>query len=109
MDQVAPLFKQGPSAFARLFFFSVLGVTLLVVDTRFDVLRYVRTVLGTALYPVERSVQAPTRWAGDFFGYFRHLDEVEADNARLEKEKNALAQTALRAQALLAENEHLRK
>jgi rod shape-determining protein MreC len=109
MDQVAPLFKQGPSALARLFFFAILAITLLVTDSRFDVLRYVRTALGTALYPVERGVLAPTQWAGDFFGYFRHLDVVEADNTRLEREKNALAQTALRAQALLAENEHLRK
>jgi rod shape-determining protein MreC len=109
MDQVAPLFKQGPSAFARLFFFSVLALTLLVVDTRFDVLRYVRSGLGTALYPVERGVLAPTQWVGSFFGYFRHLDEVEADNSRLQRDSGAQAQTALRAEALLAENEHLRK
>jgi rod shape-determining protein MreC len=109
VDQVAPLFKQGPSAFARLFFFSVLALTLLVVDTRFDLLRYVRSGLGTALYPVERGVLAPTQWAGSFFGYFRRLDEVEADNTRLQRDSGAQAQTVLRAQALLAENEHLRK
>jgi len=105
----APLFKQGPSALARLFFFSVLALTLLVVDTRFEALRYVRTGLGTALYPVQRSVIAPTRWFDNFFGYFRALDAVEADNARLAREKNELAQTALRAASLEAENEHLRR
>ena len=105
----APLFKQGPSAFARLFFFSVLALTLLVFDTRFDALRYLRSGLGTALYPMQRSALAPTQWAGDFFGYFQSLDRLEADNARLAHEKNALAQTALRAASLEAENEHLRK
>ena len=109
MDQVAPLFKQGPSAFARVFFFSVLAITLLVVDTRFDALRYVRAGIGTVLYPVQRGVLAPTQWAGRSFGYFQALDRVEADNARLEREKNDLAQTALRATSLEAENEHLRK
>jgi rod shape-determining protein MreC len=109
MDQVAPLFKQGPSAIARLFFYSVLALTLLVVDTRFDALRYVRLGLGTALYPVQRGVLAPTQWVGSFFGYFQALDRVEADNARLSREKNDLAQTALRAASLEAENEHLRK
>jgi rod shape-determining protein MreC len=109
MDQVAPLFKQGPSAMARLFFFSVLAFTLLVVDTRFDALRYVRVGLGTVLYPVQRSVLAPTAWVGNFLGYFRSLDRVEAENARLAREKNDLAQTALRAASLEAENEHLRK
>jgi rod shape-determining protein MreC len=109
MDQVAPLFKQGPSAFARLFFFSVLALTLLVTDTRFDVLRYVRMGLGTALYPVQRGVLAPTVWAGSFLGYFTSLDRIEAENRQLAREKNELAQTALRAASLEAENEHLRK
>ncbi len=110
MDQVAPpLFKQGPSAFARLFFFAVLALTLLVTDTRFDALRYVRTALGTALYPVQRGVLAPTQWAGNLFGYLRALDRVEAENLQLSREKNALAQTALRAESLEAENVHLRK
>jgi rod shape-determining protein MreC len=105
----APLFKQGPSAFARLFFFSVLALTLLVFDTRFEALRHLRTGLGAALYPVQRSVLAPTQWTGSFFGYFQSLDRLEADNARLVHEKNVLAQTALRAASLEAENEHLRK
>ena len=88
MDQLAPpLFKQGPSALARLFFFSILALTLLVADTRFELLRYVRLGLGTALYPMQRGVLAPTQWAGSFFGYFRQLDVVEADNARLAREK----------------------
>ena len=110
MEQVAPpLFKQGPSAFARLFFFAVLALTLIVADTRFDALRYARIGLGTALYPVQRGVIAPTQWAGNFFGYFRELDRLEADNRRLALEKNSLAQTALRAESLEAENVHLRK
>lgn len=110
MDQVAPsLFKQGPSALARLFFFAVLSLTLIVADTRFDALRYVRIALGTALYPVQRGVLAPTRWFGSFFGYFTSLETLEAENRRLAQEKNALAQTALRAESLEAENVHLRE
>ena len=110
MEQVAPpLFKQGPSAFARLFFFAVLSLTLIVADTRFSALRYVRIALGSALYPMQRGVLAPTQWAGNFFGYFQALDKVEAENRKLALEKNSLAQTALRAESLAAENEHLRK
>jgi len=110
VDQVAPpLFKQGPSALARLFFLSAFALTLLVVDTRFSALAYVRSALGTVLYPVQRGVVAPTHWADLLFGYFRSLDQVESDNARLAREKNELAQTALRAASLEAENEHLRR
>lgn len=110
MDQVAPpLFKQGPSAFARVLFFATLAVTLLVADTRFDVLGLVRGWVGTALYPVELGAAAPVQWIGRFFGYFTSLDRIEGENRRLAQDNNALAQTALRAQALEAENEHLRK
>ena len=109
MEQVAPpLFKQGPSALARLFFFAVLALTLLVADTRFDALRYVRGVLGTALYPVQRGVLAPSEWLGGLGRYFESLDRVERDNQRLAREKTGLAQTALRAASLEAENAHLR-
>ncbi len=110
MDQVAPpLFKQGPSALARLFFFGVLSITLLVADTRFDGLRYVRSVLGTALYPVQRGVLAPTVWMQGLGSYFTSLDRIESENRQLAKDKNELAQTALRAASLEAENAHLRK
>ena len=110
MDQVAPpLFKQEPSAFARLFFFSLLALTLIVADTRFDALRHVRTTIGTALYPVQRGVLVPTQAIGDSFGYFQSLQKVEAENRMLSREKNVLAETALRAASLEAENAHLRK
>lgn len=110
MEQVAPpLFKQGPSALARLFFFAVFALTLLVADTRFEALRYVRGVLGTALYPVQRGVLAPTQWLGGLATYFQSLDRVERDNQQLAREKAELAQTALRAASLEAENAHLRK
>lgn len=106
---VPPLFKQGPSALVRLFFFAVLSMTLLVTDTRFDALRLFRSAIGTALYPVQRSVLAPTEWIGSVAGYFADLGRIERDNERLAREKNELAQTALRAASLEAENEHLRK
>ena len=109
MEQIAPpLFKQGPSALAKLFFFAILALTLLVADTRFEALRYARGVLGTALYPVQRGVLAPTEWLGGLGRYLESLDRVERDNQRLEREKTELAQTALRAASLESENAHLR-
>ena len=110
MDPTAPpLFKQGPSAFARLFFFAALAVTLLVTDTRFDALRMARSALGTALYPIQRGVLAPTQWFSGAAGYFASLERVEKENAQYAREKAELAQVALRAASLEAENAHLRK
>jgi len=106
---IPPLFKQGPSALLRLFFFAIVSLTLLVADTRFDALRQMRSVLGTALYPVQRGVLAPTEWLGRAIGYFASLDRIERENDVLLREKNALAETALRAKSLEAENVELRK
>ncbi|MCS6474075.1 rod shape-determining protein MreC, partial [Burkholderia thailandensis] len=54
-----PLFKQGPSALARLIFFVVLAIALLVSDARFNTLEIVRGVLGTVLYPLQRAALVP--------------------------------------------------
>lgn len=110
MEHVAPpFFKQGPSARARLFFFSILALTLLVADTRFDALTAVRNVLGTALYPVERGVLAPTQWISGVAAHFQSLARLESDNERLTREKAQLAESALRTASLAAENAHLRR
>ena len=50
-----PLFKQGPSALARLIFFVVLAIALLISDARFNTLEIVRGVLGAGLYPLQRA------------------------------------------------------
>ena len=110
MEHVAPpFFKQGPSARVRLFFFSILALTLLVADTRFDALTVVRTVLGTALYPVERGVLAPTQWVSGVAAHFQSIGRLESDNDRLMREKAQLAESALRAVSIEAENAHLRR
>ena len=51
----------------------------------------------------------PPRGSPGFGGYFASLDRVERENRQLSKDKNELAQTALRAASLEAENTHLRK
>ena len=54
-----PLFKQGPSALARLIFFVVLALALLISDARFNTLEIVRGVLGAGLYPLQRAALVP--------------------------------------------------
>ena len=54
-----PLFRQGPSALARLIFFVVLALALLISDARFNTLEMVRGVLGAGLYPLQRAALVP--------------------------------------------------
>ncbi len=106
--QPPPLFKQGPSAIARLFFFSILAIALLVADARFNTLVTIRMAVATALYPAQRAAMSPSEffsWVGQ---YLISLDGVQKENEVLRHEKLTLAETALQAAQLRSENDQLR-
>jgi len=103
-----PLFKQGPSALARLLFFVVLALALLISDARFKTLEIVRGVLGAGLYPLQRAALVPR----DVFMGAADLAVTSAtlrsDNEKLHTRNLQLAQQANTAAELSAENAHLR-
>ncbi|MDR3096769.1 MAG: rod shape-determining protein MreC [Paraburkholderia sp.] len=103
-----PLFKQGPSALARLIFFVVLSIALLFSDARFKTLEVVRGVLGAGLYPLQRAALVPR----DLFMGAADLAVTSAtlrqDNAKLHARNLQLSQQANDAASLAAENAHLR-
>ncbi|MBN3854343.1 rod shape-determining protein MreC [Paraburkholderia sp. Ac-20340] len=103
-----PLFKQGPSALARLLFFVVLSIALLISDARFKTLEVVRGVLGAGLYPLQRAALVPR----DLFMGAADLAVTSAslrqDNAQLHARNLQLSQQANQAASLAAENTHLR-
>lgn len=103
-----PLFKQGPSALARLIFFVVLSIALLISDARFKTLEVVRGVLGAGLYPLQRAALVPR----DLFMGAADLAVTSAslrqDNAKLHARNLQLSQQANEAASLAAENAHLR-
>ncbi|MEX3950271.1 rod shape-determining protein MreC [Paraburkholderia sp. EG287B] len=103
-----PLFKQGPSALARLIFFVVLSLALLVSDARFKTLEIVRGVLGAGLYPLQRAALVPR----DFFMGAADLavtsSTLRTENTQLHVRNLQLSQQANAAASLTAENAHLR-
>ncbi|CAB3752665.1 rod shape-determining protein MreC [Paraburkholderia humisilvae] len=103
-----PLFKQGPSALARLIFFVVLALALLISDARFRTLEIVRGVLGAGLYPLQRAALVPR----DMFMGAADLAVTSAtlrnENAQLHARNLRLSQQANEAAQLGAENAHLR-
>lgn len=103
-----PLFKQGPSALARLVFFVVLALALLISDARFKTLEIVRGVLGAGLYPLQRAALVPR----DVFMGAADLAVTSAtlrhENDQLRTKDLQLAQQANTAAELAAENTHLR-
>ncbi|GAB2906634.1 hypothetical protein GCM10027093_50860 [Paraburkholderia jirisanensis] len=103
-----PLFKQGPSALARLIMFVVLALVLLITDARFRTLEIVRGVLGAGIYPLQRAALVPR----DIFMGAADLAVTSAtlrgENEQLRARNLRLSQQANEAAQLGAENSHLR-
>ena len=54
-----PFFRQGPSAFSKVIFFSALALFLMVADTRFRFAVPLRAALAVVLLPVQRVLAVP--------------------------------------------------
>jgi rod shape-determining protein MreC len=104
-----PFFKQGPSANARLAFFALLAIALLVVDARVRALDALRQGIGTVLYPLQRTLLVPRdvfTLGGD---YFTEVARLRDENAELRRLETANARTLLQAEQLMHENRQLRE
>jgi len=104
-----PLFKQGASARAKVVFFSLLAIGLLVADSRVRSLAMVRQVVGSALYPLQMAALAPrdaVYRVGDYFASVQTLQHVNRD---LTQRQAVNAELLQQSQQLLAENAQLRK
>ncbi len=107
-DNPPPLFKQGPSALARLMVFVLLALGLLVLDARYRSLEALRQVMGTGLYPVQRAALAPREIVRGVSSFFVSLAALYAENRTLKTQRLQFALAAQRAEHLAAENAHLR-
>ena len=104
-----PLFKQGASARAKVVFFSLIALILLVADSRLRSLTMIRQVVGTALYPLQVVALFPRDAAYMVGDYFSSLSAVQKENQKLKQEQVANAQILQQVDQLNAENAQLRK
>ena len=103
-----PLFKQGPSALARLIFFVVLALVLLVSDARFKTLEVVRAVLDAGLYPLQRAALLPRDLALGAAQFAVTNNTLRGENRTLAAKNLELSLKANQVATLSAENAHLR-
>lgn len=103
-----PLFKQGPSALARLIFFVILALALLISDARFRTLEIVRAVLDVGLYPLQRAALVPRDIVLGATDVAVTNATLRRDNQRLTAKNLQLSQQASQVSTLSAENAHLR-
>lgn len=104
-----PLFKQGASARAKVVFFSLIAISLLVADSRLQSLTMIRQLIGSVLYPLQMAALAPRSVAYRVGDYFSSLTSLQREYRDLVAQQSVNAQLLQQAQQLLAENTQLRK
>lgn len=108
METVPHFFKVGPSPQVRLFFFVLLSILLMVVDTRFNSLSGIRQTIGMIIYPLQKLTHVPATLydhANELISDFHLAKEI----AYLREQYFYNQQKLFRLQMLENENTHLRK
>jgi len=103
-----PFFKQGPSALSKLFVFAALAVFLMVADARLALVKPIRSVLVTLLYPAQWLVMQPVTAIGQLGGFFSSLDAAQQAREQAEQKLASQAARAAQVEELTLENQRLR-
>ena len=102
-----PFFHRGPSPLARLTFFTLVAIAIMIADHRFHALESVRLSLSVLAHPVQQLAAVPSNLVGRFADYFSSQTRLLRENSDLKArilEQSALAQEA---RLLRAEHEQL--
>lgn len=103
-----PIFKQGPSALSKLVVFSALALFMMVADQRFGVVQPVRSVLATALYPLQWAVLQPVQLVRHMGAYMVSLNSALQTEAQARQRLTEQAAQTLQVEQLSQENQRLR-
>ncbi len=101
-----PFFNRGPSPFARLTFFCLAAIVIMIADRQFHALDSLRSGLSLALHPIERMIAMPGQIVARVSGYFSVQDRLLNENRELQT--RVLELSALSQQAKLLKTEHER-
>lgn len=104
-----PLFKQGPSARAKLIVFVMLSVALLALDAKFGAMEVVRKIVGTLLYPLQTVARAPVELTEEIADYFTTVSRLQNENETLRKKQLADQEKLYELRTIKSENIKLRK
>lgn len=107
--QPPQFFKRGPAPLARLTFFGLLSVLLMVLDARFQYAEPLRHGLTLAIYPLQQVATAPVVAFNSISDFFSSQASLRRDNASLRSQQLQNAQSLLVLQSLTQENQQLRK
>ncbi len=102
-----PFFHRGPSPLARLTFFGLVAVALMIADHRFQALETVRLSLSVFSQPAQRLATLPGEMVGRVTDYFANQDRLLRENQDLKTQLLEQSAAAQQAKLLAREQEQL--
>ena len=96
-------FSRGPSPLARLTFFSLVAIAIMIADHRFQALAFVRLGVSVVLTPIEQTLMLPGRLLQRVGKYFSDQERLVAENAALSTRVMELTAGHQQAQLIRAE------
>src|SRR3954469_15179647 len=102
-----PFFHRGPSPLARLTFFTIAAIALMIADHRFHALETVRLSLSVLAHPVQQVASFPGDAASRLTEYFTSQERLLRENQELKAKVLQQSAAAQEARLLKAEQEQL--
>ena len=99
-------FSRGPGALARLTFFSLMAIAIMIADHRFHALSFVRLGVSVVLTPIEETLRLPGKLVQRTGVYFSDLDRLVTENAALNAKVMELTAGHQQAQLIRAESRY---
>ncbi len=103
-----PFFRQGPSAFSKLVFFSALALFLMVADRRFKITQPLRTVVAVVLQPVQWLALQPIALATGANQFLTTVSTAQSAEMAARRQLAAQSVRAGQVEQLQLENTRLR-
>ena len=100
-------FHRGPSPLARLTFFTIGAIAVMIADHRFHALETVRLSLSVLAHPVQQFAAVPSQALGRIADYFASQERLLRENQELKTKVLEQSAAAQEARLLRAEQEHL--
>lgn len=101
-------FKRGPAPLAKLVFFVIVSLALLISDLNLRYLDAFRQGLSVLAYPLQMAAATPADFVRNASNYFSSLVRLQIENKELKSRQLQGAERLLRLDQLEQENRHLR-
>jgi len=95
-----PFFHRGPSPLARLTFFGLVAIALMIADHRFQALEAVRLSLSVLSQPAQRLAATPGEMVARVADYFTSQDRLLRENQALKAQLLEHSASAQQTKAL---------